>query len=251
MPALPLIIGHRGSSRLAPENTLAAFRLAFAEGADGIEADFRLTGDGEIVCIHDATTRRTAGTRLTVARATLSQLRALDVGAWKGEQWRGERIPTLAEVLAILPPGKRLFIELKSGPEILAPLVAVLSAPGCDPSRVGLLAFDAALLAEAGRVLPQYRRFWNTAYRMGLHGWRPSLAEVMTTLEETGAAGLSSRSHRVIDTAFVHALRVAGKELHVWTVDSPRTAALFVTLGVDSIMTNRPGWLRDELARRA
>ena len=132
------IIAHRGASGEAPENTLAAFRRAFAQGADGIEGDFRLTRDGEIVCLHDATTGRTAGADLVVADTDLARLRALDVGAWKGPQWAGERIPTLAEVLGLVPAGKRLYIELKSGLEILphalAGLVA-LAAPAAPVSR--------------------------------------------------------------------------------------------------------------------
>ncbi len=87
------LIAHRGASHEAPENTVAAFRRAFDEGADGIEGDFRLTADGELVCLHDATTRRTAGVDLAVATATLATLRTLDVGAWRGEEWAGNGSP--------------------------------------------------------------------------------------------------------------------------------------------------------------
>src|SRR5512133_60470 len=124
----PLLIAHRGASREAPENTLAAFDLAWQQGADGIEADFRLTADGRIVCLHDATTGRTANLDLVVADSSFAELQQLDVGSWKGTRWQGERIPTLEEVLARLPLGKRLFIELKSGPEMLAPLRRILTA---------------------------------------------------------------------------------------------------------------------------
>src|SRR3954447_2364486 len=87
----PLIIGHRGASFDAPENTAAAFGLAFLQGADGIEADFHLSSDGEIVCIHDATTGRTAGVDLVVAETSLKELKRLDVGLWKGREFPGER----------------------------------------------------------------------------------------------------------------------------------------------------------------
>src|SRR6185369_848081 len=92
--AEPMLIAHRGASRDAPENTLAAFRLAWQQGADGIEADFRLTRDGRVVCLHDASTGRTAGVDLAVAEASLEELKRLDVGGWKGARWAGERIPT-------------------------------------------------------------------------------------------------------------------------------------------------------------
>ena len=103
---MPQIIAHRGASADAPENTLAAFRLGWEQDADGIEGDFRLSADGRIVCIHDDDTQRVAGSRLVVSETSYNDLHALDVGRWKGEQWRGERIPSLAEVhvhLAALP----------------------------------------------------------------------------------------------------------------------------------------------------
>ena len=240
------IIAHRGASREAPENTLAAFRLAFAQGADGIEGDFRLTRDGEIVCLHDATTGRTAGADLVVADADLARLRALDVGAWKGPQWAGERIPTLAEVLGLVPAGKRLYIELKSGPEILPRLRRVLAAAGLDPGQVVLLSFSQALIAAAREFFPGHTRLWITAFR---RNWRsgalsPDLATVLHTLAETGASGLASQAHRVIDRGFVEALHAAGRELHVWPVDDLPAARRLALLGVEALITNRPGRLR-------
>ena len=113
----PLVIAHRGSSAQAPENTLPAFQLAWAQGADGIEADFLLTKDGHIVCFHDKDTKRLAGRQLAVAAATLEELRQFDVGSiqpqaveralrsWKGDQYKGVRIPTIAEVFATVPRG--------------------------------------------------------------------------------------------------------------------------------------------------
>ena len=246
MPGTELI-AHRGASHDAPENTLAAFRLAWEAGADGVEGDFRLTGDGEIVCMHDAVTGRTAQTGIPVAGSTLARLRELDVGVWKGEKWRGEQIPTLREVIATVPPGKKLFIELKSGPEILLPLAAVLAETGLAPAQTVILAFSEEVVMQARQLLPRVRGLWITDYRMSISGWSPAIEDVLQTLGRTGAAGLASKAHRVVDAAFVRALRDAGMELHVWAIDAPRTAARFLTLGVDSIITNRPGWLRERL----
>lgn len=242
MAIRPLVIGHRGASRDAPENTLAAFRLAFEQGADGIEADFRLTGDGSIVCHHDVTTLRTAGKRLPVARATLSQLRVLDVGAWKGERWRGERIPTLQEVLALLPSGKRLFLEVKSGPDIMVPLEKVLTTAPVSPDLVRLMCFDPQMVRLFKERLPWYRALWLTDYRW-LGGWHPAPEEVLATIDACGADGLASRGNRVLDEPFVSALKRQGSEIHVWTVDAVAAARRFSHLGVDAIMTNRPSWL--------
>ena len=110
-----MLTAHRGASHNAPENTMAAFNLAWQENADGIEGDFYLTSDGQIVCIHDATTARTGDIDLTVATSTLAELKAVDVGSWKGSEWSGEQIPTLEEVLSCIPTGKYIQIEIKAG----------------------------------------------------------------------------------------------------------------------------------------
>ena len=248
MPA-PLIIAHRGASFDAPENTLAAFRLAFAQGADGIETDFRLSSDGEIVCIHDATTRRTAGTNLRVARHSLEELRRLDFGVWKGAQWQGERIPTLAEVLAIIPAGKKLFIECKDGVEMIAPLRKLLTSTTIDTEQLRFLAFDATLLVALKQNFPSIKSCLNLEYhRAGLIGpWRPLPKEILRILADCGADGLSSQAHPLIDRALVKRLRATGKELHIWTVDFLADARHYQQLGVDSLLSNRPGFLRQEL----
>src|SRR5690606_38835440 len=97
----------------APENTLAAFNLAWERGVPAIELDVHLSADDRLIVIHDATTKRTTGVDLAVKDSTLDQLRALDAGSWKGEQWAGEPMPTLEEALATIPEGARCLIEVK------------------------------------------------------------------------------------------------------------------------------------------
>ncbi len=110
MSRLPLIIGHRGA--LAPENTLAAFRQAIADGADGIEFDVRLARDGVVVVIHDATLERTGALKLKVSNLTAAELQASDVGSWFGKRRRthfassdkdfaGETVPLLTQVFEL------------------------------------------------------------------------------------------------------------------------------------------------------
>src|SRR6266542_5407411 len=109
----PLVLGHRGASAEAPENTLASFRLALAQGADGVELDVRRCATGEVVVVHDEDLSRVGGAPLRVADSPLGALRAVDLGAWAGERFRGERIPLLAEVLEALPAAI-VNVELKS-----------------------------------------------------------------------------------------------------------------------------------------
>lgn len=247
---IPLIIGHRGASREAPENTLESFRLAWEQGADGIEADFRLTADGQIVCMHDETARRTTGADLKIAAATMKELRRLDAGFWKGSAWSGAVIPALDEVLAAIPHGSWFFIELKGGAEIVAPLERVLQASGLSPERVRLLSFSAPLITELKRRLPDWRACWLCDYRHTLrnNAWRPSQADVLDTLQRTGADGLASANRAFLNRDLAETLKLHGKELHVWTVDRWPAARNLCAVGVDSIMTNRPGWLRRQLA---
>jgi glycerophosphoryl diester phosphodiesterase len=244
-----LLIAHRGASHEAPENTLAAFRLAWEQGADGIEADFRLTKDDRVVCLHDATTGRTAGVDLAVAETFFDELKQLDVGGWKGTRWQGERIPSLEEVLYQLPVGKMFFIELKSGPEIIEPMRRVLATSGVPVEQLRLLAFDPQLVAILKEQLPGIRVCLNVAYRWSLRrlAWSPSREEIRETLDRIGADGLSSRANSLLDAQFVAKLHSSGKEVHVWTVDSVRSACHYRSLGVDSIMSNRTGWLRSKL----
>ena len=107
----PLIIAHRGASRYAPENTMAAFCLAHEQGADGIELDAKLTIDGEVVVIHDQTLERTTGAPGRVIDLTLSKLRTLDAGSFFSKSFQGERIPTLDEIFQEL--GNKLLINVE------------------------------------------------------------------------------------------------------------------------------------------
>ena len=248
----PLLIAHRGASREAPENTLTAFRLAWQEGADGIEADFRLTRDGRIVCLHDATTGRTATADMALADSTLEELRRLDFGSWKGARWQEERIPTLEEVLGQLPASKTFFIELKSGPEIIAPLGRILSRSNVSGQRLRLLAFDPELVFTLKEQIPGIRVCLNADCCRSVtgRGWYPPMTQILEDLARSCADGLSIRAHRRLDRELVMELHREGKEIHVWTVDSPPTAEHYHELGVDSIMTNRPGWLLSRLPDR-
>lgn len=246
-----LIIAHRGASYDAPENTLAAFRLAWEQGADGIEGDFYLSKDGEVVCIHDATTKRTAGENLVVADATLAELRKLDVGAWKNPRYKGERIATLAEVLEGLPAGKLIYIELKVGPEIVAPVKRILENSSVKPEQIAIIAFNRNTIREVREQLPHLRAHWLTGYKKSGDSFEPSAEQMSATLKSSGATGLGSHANRDAFTPDVIAqLRADGmKEYHVWTINDAETAKFYQALEPFSITTDRPGDMRKWLAK--
>ena len=142
----PLVVAHRGASFDAPENTLPAFKLAWEQGADAIEGDFLLTKDGHIVCIHDRTTKRFCDQDLVVAKSTLKQLKALDVGSWKNEKYVGTRIPTISEVFATVPEGKKIFVEVKCGVEIIPSLVKEIEESNLGCEQIILICFKAEVV---------------------------------------------------------------------------------------------------------
>ncbi|MFO7907451.1 MAG: glycerophosphodiester phosphodiesterase [Planctomycetota bacterium] len=247
-----MIVAHRGASHAAPENTLAAFNLAWERGADAIEGDFYLTADEHIVAIHDDNTKRTSDAELQVADSTLRQLRQLDVGRWKSRRHGGERIPTLEEVLNTVPDGKKLFIEIKCGPEIVPHLKDVLSHATLEPSQTIVISFQQAVVSAVKRRIPHIKVFWLTGYKQdkSTGNWSPPLDEILATLRRTGADGLDTQANpSVVDAEFVQAIRKHGYELHAWTIDDPNVARYYQRLGVDSITTNRPLYIRKQLSR--
>ena len=207
--------------------------------------DIRCTRDGRAVVIHDASTRRTTGVRRRVARSTLAALQTLDAGSFKDAHWERERIPSLREVLAVLPPGKRLIIELKAGPEILAPLAADLAAAAhVEPAQIVLIAFNRELARLAKERLPHLTLLWigdPRRRRLGA-GFRPAngVRRMATTARSLGLDGLDLRAHRCLTAALVEEIHALGLQLFVWTVNRPRTAERLLRAGVDGLTTDRP-----------
>lgn len=248
--AEPMIIAHRGASHDAPENTLAAFRLAIEQGADGFETDFHLSSDDELACIHDPDTERVAGVRHVVKETPLTELRKLDVGAWKDPKFRGERLPTFAQALDAVPEGKLIYIELKTGPEIVKPMLEGLDASSLKPEQTIVIAFDAETIAEVERLRPELKTYWLVRYKQDDAGrWGPTAEEVISTLKRIKTDGLDTQAElKVVDQSFVDKLRAAGPfDFQVWTVDDPKVARFYKDLGATGITTNRPGWLRRQL----
>jgi glycerophosphoryl diester phosphodiesterase len=247
-----LIVAHRGASYDAPENTLAAFRLAWEQNADAIEGDFYLTRDRQIVCIHDKTTKRVAPNQpdRNVAESTLDELRTLDVGSWKSARFTNERVPTLTEVLATVPEGRQIFVEIKCGPEILPVLKPQLAASALKPEQITIICFNEAVVTEARKTMPQYRANWLTSYRQKTKTspWAPSIEDVLKNLRRAKANGLGSNANlRAIDLPFVEKVRYAGFGFHAWTVNDPQAARTFRSLGAESITTDRPAFIREAL----
>jgi glycerophosphoryl diester phosphodiesterase len=241
----PLIVAHRGASHAAPENTLAAFKLAWTEKADGIEGDFHLTSDGEVVCIHDATLKRTAGVDRPVKDTPWEALSKLDVGSWKSPAYKAERIPRLADVLEVLPPDKLFFLEIKAGVEIVMPIEVILTARKADPRQVFLISFDAAVIRECRKQMPQYQAHWISSLK---EINQPGKADhFLAELESTGAQGLQFNVKAPVSVAWLQSVKAKDYLLTSWVVDDVVTARKMIEVGVDHITTNRPLLIRSAL----
>ena len=215
-----LIYAHRGSSGIAPENTLRAFRQAIADGADGVEFDVHATADGVPVVIHDRDLARTTDGTGRVDQLTLAQVQAADAG-------EGERVPTLAETLDLLAGRLRLYVELKQ-PGIEGEVLAIL---GRYPQARWLVAsFDGEIL-RAVRVLAPRAELWPISLL-------PS-EETLAAAREIGATGVSLFGGAV--TAEVaRRLEAEDLDLAVWTVNRPEDARQARFLGASALCTDVP-----------
>ncbi len=247
------IIGHRGCAAEAPENTLASIRRAWDQSADAVEIDVHLTRDDVIVAHHDFTTKKTAGIDRPIAQQTLAELKALDVGLWKGDAFAGERIPTLDEVLATIPAHGRLFIEVKCGDECLPAFLRVLEQSPVPLRRLVVISFHRAVIREIKRARPELEAAWIVEIRPSAEGhWEPPFEEILTQIRELGADGVDFGYSPPLSHADVQRFHDAGLKVYIWTVNTLEAALGLEAAGVDGITTDRPGSLRAEMthARR-
>jgi glycerophosphoryl diester phosphodiesterase len=239
----PLVLGHRGASADAPENTLAAFALALEQGADGVELDVWRCGTGEIVVHHDADTRRTCGQALCVSAAPFAELRRLDAGSWKGPRFSGERIPTLREVLEALPHAI-VNVELKAArlPDLgLARAAARAIADAGAGGRVVVSSFDVALLAAFRAAAPRVR----AGFLFGVgRTWRVRAAAAIACLRPAAV----HPEHTLVTPERAARWAARGLAVNTWTVDAPGEVRRLAALGVAAVITNRPAAARAALA---
>lgn len=232
----PLIFGHRGASAHAPENTLAAFELALAQNADAIELDVKLSADGHVVVIHDATVDRTTDGHGRVKDLSLAELKALDAGSFFSEKYRGERIPTLEEVFESV--GQHTFINVEltnySTPgDRLVESVCMLIKKFSLQKRVIFSSFFASNLSRARSHLPDVPRgllaldgllgAWARSFGFAFGKYQalhPNLKDVTPQQVQ--------RVHRL------------NRRIHVWTVNAAEDMRRLFHWGVDGIFTDDP-----------
>jgi len=218
----PLVIAHRGASSIELENSLAAFRAAAPQGADGVELDVHATADGELIVHHDETIDGTH-----IVQSTAQAIAALRLK-------NGEPVPTLSQALATIAPRLQVFIEVKGlDPGWDARLFETMDR-GPNPAGYAVHSFDHRII----RRLTEKGRGLRCGVLSSSYPVRP-----LAALKDAGAAILW-QERTVADEMLVRTLHDAGMSLFVWTVDEPADLARFVAMGVDGICTNVPARAR-------
>lgn len=243
----PPVLGHRGASAAAPENTLAAFRLARQTGANGVELDVRLSRDGVPVVIHDDTVDRTTNGHGRVSDLTVLELRQLDAGSWKGFEFANEQIPLLAEVFQELEdwlrpltpkfgPAGFVNVELKAdsltGTGLEREVVNLIVQMNLE-SRVIISSFNPLALARVRALNPQIKR--------GLL----CSADLPVFLSRVWFRWLAAPhalhpEYHMINEEYMRWALQKHIPINAWTVDDPAEARRLAQAGVNALITNRP-----------
>jgi glycerophosphoryl diester phosphodiesterase len=260
--ATPLVFAHRGSSAVLPEHTLPAYLRALAEGADGLECDVRLTRDGHLVCVHDRRLDRTSNGRGRVSGRTLAELDALDFASWAGPPEDSDfppnpdraRLLTLDRLLSAVRAADRpvrLLIETKHptrhGSDVERRLVGLLrryglTEPGPDDAvKVTVMSFSPLAVRRIRELAP------DLPTALLLEVLPPGLLPARLPF---GAKIAAPRYHFMrTRPQLVPALKAGGNQVYVWTINEARDVDLAVELGVDGIITDRPGFVLGRLGR--
>jgi len=251
------VIAHRGASSIAPENTLAAIRLAIAGGLDLVEVDVQRSRDGELFLMHDTTLVRTTDVRQVfpdrrapwlLSDFTSEEIRRLDAGSWLSPEYAGERVPTLAEALAVVRSSAAgLQLELKAPALYPGLATGVAEQVKTAPGWAGTPAATEQLLVQSfSREAVQEFSAAAPGTPVGLLGMpaRTDLAGLSTWVDQVNP------SHHLVSAGYVDAVHRAGMECVVWTVNREASMHRVARLGVDGIITDRPEMMQRVLRDR-
>ncbi|MFH2114285.1 MAG: glycerophosphodiester phosphodiesterase family protein [Spirochaetota bacterium] len=237
----PLLFAHRGLSSEAPENTMAAFRLAKDYGIPGIELDIHLTADDKVVVAHDGTTARTSpGNKLTIAQSDWEQIKILDVGAWKDPKYAGERIPLLSELLEEHGEDFYFDIEIKSRDNtdghLEASLARLLDDFKMDADRVVVSSFNPAMLAKFKATCPRIP----TAIIYCADSDVPWYLRRGEGRWIAGADFLKPKHVIPTKARMAFGRAIGGRPVLPWTVDDPAIARRMLDIGCEGVVSNVP-----------
>lgn len=236
---VPDITAHRGSSLEAPENTMAAFRRAVEDVADYIELDVHLTSDNMVVVLHDNSLKRTTGLEQNVWQTSYDVIRKLDAGSWFSHEFANEPVPTLEEVIEGVGDDVKLNIEVKYNKKeqgLTQRVVDIIERYRLE-NRCVVTSADYSVLQEVKRLNEDIR----TGY---------ILSAAYGAYYSVGNVDIISINYNFVNKALVDVVHGNGKELYVWTVNSPNIVRTLANMGVDNIITDDPVMAREVIYSR-
>jgi glycerophosphoryl diester phosphodiesterase len=233
------IIAHRGASKAAPENTLAAIKKAIEDKADWVEIDVQETADDKVVVFHDSDFMKLAGVDLKIWDATMDDLKDIDIGSWFAPEFKDQRVPTLAEVLDVCKGKVGVNIELKyyGHDKQLEQRVAEIVEAHDMAAKIVVM----SLKIDAVKKMKSLRPSWKVGLLMSVS------AGDMRTLEADFLAVNAGFANRRL----VRSTHAGGKEIFVWTVNDISTMSAMVSRGVDGLITDKPALAKSVLELRA
>ncbi len=233
------IIAHRGASKAAPENTMAAIRKAIEDQTDWVEIDVQETVDGEVIVFHDSDFMKLAGRDLKVWDATMAELKDIDIGSWFAPEFKNERVPTLDEVLAECKGKAGVTIELKyygHDQQLEQRVVDIVEARDMASEIVVM-----SLKVDAVQKMKSMRPNWRAGLLMSV---------AAGDLKNVGADFLAVNAG-FVNRRFVASAHDRGQDVYVWTVNDAPTMSTMVGRGVDGLITDKPALARRVLVERA
>ena len=215
-------------------------KIGLGTGADAVEVDVYLSRDNRIMVIHDSETKRTCSGKksLKIEKTPSVLLRDLDAGNWKDPKYKGEKIPYLSEIINTVPKNKTLVVEIKCGSEILPHLERLLEKTE-KRNQIVFISFGWETIGAAKKMFPENRCYWLSENK----------GNVKKRMDDAARENLDGVNlyHRVIDEEIMELAADNKLEVLAWTVDDPQEAIRLRQMGVKSITTNRPGWLRAQM----
>ena len=235
--SVPIVTAHRGFSAAAPENTLPAFQLAIDQGCERAELDVQMTKDGVVMVTHDTNMRRCTGRNQNIYDLTYDEVRKLDAGRWFGKKYAGTKVPTLAEVLDLCKSKIELNIEIKPNaatPELEAETLRIICEKGFENNCV-ITSQSYETLCKVKELAPEIPTGYILALGVGSYYDLP-------------AADFFSVESTFITSGMVQQVHLRGKTVSAWTVNREEDASDLLNLGVDDIITDKPGMVQQLMA---
>lgn len=237
----PFIIAHRGDNKFAPENSVESAEIAWKNGLKFVECDIYETPAG-MVCIHgEWELKALTGCAKKISQLTKDDLSSLNLAAnekWKGK-YKSVKIPTLDEIMATVPDGGTLVLEMKSySPTFAKKVDDARKAAGLEKDQILLIAFSSAAIKDFNMRYKGYKSLWLYSLKFENGKYIPTPEEAVRKCKEIGAMGVNVGNTRLAGADYVYDVKKSGMGFYAWTVNSQEEFARLEKLGVDGITTD-------------